>query len=113
MKGVPYCELVGALKWLAVGTRPDIAFIVGQLAQFLENPGRVHWEAAKQVVRYLKGSKNLRLTYGGGERRGIEVYSDADGASQDHRRAISGFAVLIDGGGSILVFQEAGTYNAI
>src|SRR6202522_3182920 len=95
MKGVPYRELIGALNWLAVGTRPDIAFVVGQ---FLENPGRVHWEAAKRVVRYLKGSKNLRLTYGGGKRRGIEVYSDADGASQDHRRAISGFAVLIDGG---------------
>jgi hypothetical protein len=44
MKGVPFRELVGALNWLAVGTRPDIAFIVGQLAQFLQNPGRVHWE---------------------------------------------------------------------
>ena len=88
-------------------------FVVGQLAQFLQNPGRVHWEAAKQVVRYLKGSKNLRLTYGGGKQRGIEVYSDADRASQDHRHAISGFAVLIDGGGRVLVFQKARTYNAI
>src|SRR6202522_2899787 len=98
MKGIPYCEAIGALNWLAVGTRPDIAFIVGHLAQFLKNPGRTHWEAAKRVTRHLKGTKDLKLTYGGGERRGIEVYSDADGASQDHRRAISGFAVLIDGG---------------
>src|ERR1700678_755548 len=98
MKGIPYREAIGALNWLAVGTRPDIAFIVGHLAQFFENPGRTHWEAAKQVMRYLKGTKNFKLTYGGGERRGIEVYSDADGTSQDHRHAISGFAVLIDGG---------------
>ena len=98
MKGVPYRELVGALNWLAVGSQPDIAFAVGQLAQFLENPGRVHWDAAKQVVRYLKTTKELRLTYRGGDKYGFEGYSDADGATQDHRRAVSGFAVLIDGG---------------
>ena len=55
------------MNWLAVGTQPDIAFVVGQLAQFLENPGRMHWEAAKQVMRYLKRMMNLKLTYGGGE----------------------------------------------
>ena len=98
MKGVPFRELVGALNWLAVGTRPDIDFIVGQLVQFLDNPGRVHWEAAKQVVRYLKGTMELKLTYGGGEQRGIEAYADADGATLDHRHAISGFVALVDRG---------------
>ena len=47
MKVVPFWELVGALNWLAVGTQPDIAFVVGQLAQLLENPGCIHWEAVK------------------------------------------------------------------
>ena len=41
---------------------------------------------------------DLKLTYGGGEWRGIEGYSDADGSTLDHRRAISGFVVLVDGG---------------
>src|SRR5271156_1390965 len=98
MKGVPYREAIGALNWLAVASRPDIAFVVGQLAQFLENPGRVHWEAAKQVMRYLKGTKEWKLVYGNDERRGLEGFTDDDGASQEHRRAISGFVVLIDGG---------------
>src|ERR1700678_373319 len=98
MKEVPYRELIGALNWLAVGSRPDIAFVVGQLAQFLENPGRVHWEAAKRVVRYLKGTKEKKLVYGASGKSGLMSFTDADGASQDHRRAISGFVVLIDGG---------------
>ena len=98
MKAVPYREAIGALNWLAVGSRPDIAFVVGQLAQYMENPGRVHWEAVKIVMRYLKATKDLRLTYGRGESRGLEAYVDADGASQEHRRAISGYVVLIDGG---------------
>ena len=78
MKGVPYREAVGALNWLAVGSRPDIVFVVGQLAQFLKNPGRVHWEAAKRVIRYLKTTKDLKLTYGDGGKHGFEGYSDAD-----------------------------------
>ena len=83
-----------------MGTRPNIAFVINQLAQFLENAGRVHWEAAKRVIRYLKSTKTLKLTYGGGEKCGFEAYSDADGVTQDHNHAISGFAVLVDGGGS-------------
>jgi hypothetical protein len=97
MKVVPYREAVGSLNWAAVGTRPDISFVVGVLSQYLENPGRVHWEAVKRVFRYLQGTKDWRLTYGG-EARGIMGFTDADGASQEHRRAISGSVILIDGG---------------
>ena len=49
-------------------------------------------------MRYLKTTKDLKLTYGGVSKCGFEGYSDADGAMQDHRWAISGFAVLVDGG---------------
>ena len=49
-------------------------------------------------MRYLKGTKELKLMYGEGERCGLEGFSDADGVTQDHRCAISGFIVLIDGG---------------
>ena len=98
MKNVPYREAIGALNWVAVGSRPDIAFVVGQLAQFMENPVKVHWEAVKRVLRYLKGTKDVKLTYGKSGNRGLEAFVDADGATQEHRRAISGFVVIIDGG---------------
>ena len=63
MKNVPYRKVIGALNWVAVGSRPDIAFIISQLAQFMENPRKTHWEAVKRVLRYLKGTKDLKLTY--------------------------------------------------
>ena len=65
--------------------------------QYSRNPGWEHWEAVKWIFRYLKGTKGLELTYGG-ERRGLVGYVDADGASQEHRRAISGYFFMVDGG---------------
>ena len=97
MRKVPYREAIGSLMYAAVATRPDIAFAVSTLSQFLENPGEAHWEAVKRVFRYLAGTKELALTYGG-EHFDLLGYTDADGASQEHRHAISGHAFLVDGG---------------
>jgi reverse transcriptase-like protein len=97
MRNVPYREAVGSLMYAAMGTRPDIAFATSTVAQYSENPGWKHWEAVKRIYRYLLGTKNLELTYGG-ERRGLVGYVDADGVSQDHRRAISGYVFMVDGG---------------
>ena len=60
-------------------------------------PGEAHWEAVKRIFWYLSGTRDYTLTYGG-ERHNLVGYTDADGASQDHHRAISGYAFLIDGG---------------
>lgn len=97
MKRVPYREAIGALMYAAMGTRPDIVFAVSTLAQYSENPGWTHWEAVKRIFRYLLGTRNLSLVYGG-DRNGLEGFVDADGASQEHRRAITGYVFIVDGG---------------
>lgn len=93
----PYARLVGSLMYAAIGTRPDIAFAVSTLAQFMANPAPVHWEAAKRVLRYLKGTRDLRLTFGLST-DGLTGYSDADWASQPHRHSISGHVFLFTSG---------------
>jgi hypothetical protein len=97
MKKVPYREAIGSLMYASVATRPDITYAVSTLSQFLENPGEAHWEAVKRVFRYLSGTHDHVLTYGG-ERHELLGFTDADGSSQEHRHAISGHAFLIDGG---------------
>ena len=97
MRKVPYREAIGSLMYVAVATRPDISFAVSCLSQFLENPGEAHWQAVKRVFRYLAGTRDQALTYGI-EQHALQGYTDADGASQEHRRAISGYAFIIDGG---------------
>jgi len=83
--------------YLAMGMHPDIAFIVSTLAQFTDNPGWAHWEGIKQIYRYLLGTKKLGLTFGT-SKSGLVGYTDADGASQEHQCAITGFTFLVDGG---------------
>ncbi|GMF49394.1 unnamed protein product [Phytophthora fragariaefolia] len=51
MKDIPYREAVGSIMYLMVGTRPDMAFYMREVSQFLANPGMEHWKA---VVRGLK-----------------------------------------------------------
>ena len=97
MKHIPYHEAVGSLMYASMGTRPDIMFAVSTIAQFLENLGMAHWEAVKQVFCYLKGTKDLKLVYGD-EEKDLQGWVDAYGASQDHRRAISGYVFMVDGG---------------
>jgi hypothetical protein len=97
MRNIPYQEAVGSLMYAAMGTQPDIVFAMSTVAQYLDNPGWVHWEAVKRIFRYLRGTQKLELAYGG-EKRGLESYVNADGALQEHRCIIFGFVFLIDGG---------------
>jgi hypothetical protein len=61
---LPYRELVGALTYLATTTRSDISFAVSCLGQFNNCYKEKHWKAAKRVLRYLKGTMGMGLTYG-------------------------------------------------
>ena len=94
MEQFPYINAVGALMYLATSTRPDIAFTVSKLACFNSNPGKTHWAAVKHLFRYLKGTMDLKLTYGPNLSKPemFCTYSDADfGMDPDTRCSTGGY----------------------
>jgi hypothetical protein len=97
MKSVPYLSTVGSLMYLAVGTRPDIAFALGALSHFNANPGRAHWKQVQHVFKYLAGTWDLMCCYGpGADSTCLQIYSDADYAGDvDSACSTSGHAVFI------------------
>ena len=105
MKKLPYRNLIGELLYLAHSSRPDISYSVGVLSRFMENPGKKHWEAAKRILRYLRGSKDFGLTFNGqldnNSENGvynIQAYSDADwGRDLYGRKSIFGYIVHLNG----------------
>jgi hypothetical protein len=101
MRKVPYLSAVGALMYLAITTRPDIANAVGILARFNSNPGPFHWKAVKHVLRYLKGSMDLKLIYKPNDSSDelFTSYSDADhGGSPDSGRSTTGYLIKVGTG---------------
>src|SRR5437762_2331306 len=51
-----YREIIGSIGFLPMYTRPDLAFAVSKLSQYLSNPSVIHMQAAKHVLRYIKGT---------------------------------------------------------
>ena len=99
MKTVPYSSVVGSLMYAQVCTRPDIAFAVGVLGRYLSNPGLMHWQAAKKVLRYLQGTKDFMLTYRRTDILDIVGFCDADYAGcVDDRKSTSGYIFIMAGG---------------
>ena len=96
----PFRQLIGSLMYAAVGTRPEIAYIVNQLSQFLEAPSKEHWIAAKRVLRYLKGSLDVGITYSASEDPNqLIAYSDASWASEiETRKSVTGICLMLNNG---------------
>lgn len=94
---LPYQKLIGSLMYLAVLTRPDIAYSVSYLSQFNNCYSSVHWHYAKRVLKYLSQTKAYCLKYSR-ENSELVGFVDADWASDTtDRRSYTGFCFTISG----------------
>lgn len=85
-----YQSAVGSLIYAMLSTRPDLAFSVSVVSRYVSNPNPSHWQAVKRILRYLRGTLSLQLTYRGTLSK-LEGYTDADWAGDyDTRRSTSG-----------------------
>ncbi|XP_019228021.1 PREDICTED: uncharacterized protein LOC109209247 [Nicotiana attenuata] len=100
-----YRSMVGAFQYLTM-TRPDIAYVVNVVSQFMHAPRTTHMHCVKRIFRYLQGTLTYGLTLRALCLTSIVIaYSDADWAGcPDSRRSTSGFAVFL---GSNLIFWRA------
>lgn len=94
-----YRSIVGALQYLTF-TRPDIAYAVNTVCQFMTNPTDVHYAAVKRILRYLQGSlqKGLFFSSSGALVNAVHVnaYCDADWAGEViQRRSTTGFIIYL------------------
>lgn len=98
MVGTPYRNAVGTLIYLRNVSRPDVAYAVSTVSQFLENPGNEHWIPVKRIFRYLKGTAGYGILYQGTTTQilQLEAYGDADYAGDvDNRKSVSGHVLTL------------------
>ncbi|CAM8942004.1 unnamed protein product [Rhodiola kirilowii] len=90
-----YRRLVGQLIYLTV-TRPDLAFSVHVLSQYMHQPRDDHLKAAHKVLRYLKSAPAQGLFYPSNQKLILRGYCDADwGACPLTRRSVTGYSVTL------------------
>lgn len=100
MANIPYSQVVGSLMYLMVSTRPDLSYVASLVSRYMTNPGKRHWEATKWILRYLKGSKSVNLTYCKRDDYPTKIYGyvDSDYAGDlDKRRSLSGYIFFFNG----------------
>lgn len=92
---IPYKQAVGSLIYLTCLTRPDIAFPVHLVSQFLSAYGPEHWIQVKRIVRYIKGTIDYAITYKR-EAKPLTLlgYSDSDWAADPISRRSMGAYVF-------------------
>lgn len=96
--GENHRQAFGLLNHLVSCTRPDLAFASSQLAQLLDNPGSLHLEAFKRILRYLNRTKGMGLKLGG-KNLSFTAYSDSDYAGCPYtRKSVTGFCMMIGDG---------------
>lgn len=99
-----YRSIVGGLQYLTL-TRPDIAFAVNKVCQYLHCPTTAHYTAVKRILRYISGTFAYGLRFVRSASNTISAFSDADWAGcSDDRKSTGGFAVFV---GANLVSWQA------
>jgi histone deacetylase 1/2 len=99
-----YRSMVGGLQYLTL-TRPDLAFAVNKVCQFLHVATSVHWSAVKRILRYIAFTLHVGLRIRKTSSTLVSASSDVDWAgSVDDRRSTGGFVVYL---GSNLISWSA------
>jgi len=90
-----YRRLIGRLIYLT-NTRPDIAFSVNNLSQFVSSPTKHHQQAVFRILRYLKGNLGSRIFLHKNSNNQLRGYSDSDWATcSETRKSVTGFTIFL------------------
>ena len=100
MDKIPYASAIGSIMYAMLCTRPDISYALSMTSRFQSNLGECHWIAVKNILKFLRRTKDIFLIYGGQERE-IVISGYTDGGFQsdlDDFRSQFSFVFCLNGG---------------
>ncbi|KAK8708413.1 hypothetical protein V6N13_059455 [Hibiscus sabdariffa] len=98
MSQIPYASAIGSIMYAMICTRPDLSYAVSMTSRYQVNPGEGHWTVVKNILKYLRRTKDVFLVYGGEEELRIKGYTDASfQTDKDDSRSQSGFVFCLNG----------------
>nr|GEW12226.1 hypothetical protein [Tanacetum cinerariifolium] len=100
-ENVPYASAVGSIMYAVRCTRPDVTFAQNITSQIQQNQGDIHWTIVKNILKYLKNTKDMFLVYEGDLKRELRVscYTDAGYLTDaDDLKSQTGYVFVLNGG---------------
>ncbi|GKB53021.1 retrotransposon protein, putative, ty1-copia subclass [Tanacetum coccineum] len=94
-------DYLGSIMYDVRCTRPDVAFAQNITSRFQQNPGEAHWTAVKNILKYLRNTKDTFLVYGGNPEAELQVkcYCDAGfETDRDDTKSQTGYVFVLNGG---------------
>ena len=99
MKDVPYASAIGSIMYAMLCTRPDVCSAISLAGRYQSNPGVDHSTAVKNILKYLKRTKDMFLVYGGDKELIVNGYADASfDTDPDDSKSQTGYVFLLNGG---------------
>ena len=95
MSSIPYTSTVGSIMYAMLCTRPDVAYALGIVSRFQTDLGEDHWKAVKNILKYLRRTKDIFLIYDGFNLK-LEGYTNSNFHSDPNdSKLISGYAFTL------------------
>ena len=99
MNMVPYASAIGSIMYAMICTCPDISYALSVTSRYQVDPSESHWIAVKNILQYLRRTKDMFLVYGGEEELIVTGYTDAGfQTDKDDSRSQSGFVFCLNRG---------------
>ena len=99
MKDVPYASAIGSIMYAMLCTRPDVCLAISLAGRYQSNSGVDHWTTVKNILKYLKRTKDTFLVYGGEKELVVNSYVDASfDTDLDDSKSQTGYIFLLNGG---------------
>ena len=99
MSVIPYASAIGSIIYAMLCTRPDVSLAISMSGRFQRNPGLDHRTTVKNILKYLKRTKEMFLVYGSGQELVIKGYIDASfDTDPDDSKSQTGYVYILNGG---------------
>jgi hypothetical protein len=99
MRVIPYASAIGPVMYAMLCTRPDVSYALSAASRYQSNYGEAHWTIIKNILKYLRRTREVFLPFGGEEELVVMGYTDAGFQTDtDDSKSQSGFVFCLNGG---------------
>jgi hypothetical protein len=99
MRMISYVSAIGSIMYAMLCMCPDVSYALSAISRYQSNFGDAHWTIVKNILNYLRRTKEAFIVFGGEEELVVKGYNDASFQTEaNDSKSQSGFVFYLNGG---------------